>query len=328
MEEPKKQNEGAPVSDSSQQSVAVRNVEQVSDDETQGRTFGDYWNMIKKHWIAIVIFVLAFGVAGVTYGAGIKKSKWQCTGSVLVTVDSSTTVSTNSTAEITGSTLYWVNTISDFLNDNLVLDAVTQDLINDGYTYSLSKTSEVDDLYQASPRSSNSTYATSLYIDVKGTSKDKTLAAKVVSYVLLEAQNIVDADYASSKAGSTTNGAWQIKSMYHASYPVIVSKASAAADTTGASYVHDANSTYYVAYSKLAPEDVSTKLSVIVLAAALIGLVVGIAYAIIREVTNVYVISKKELETLTGFKVIGMIPEYSNDNEKDKDASESKKEGK
>lgn len=54
---------------------------------------------------------------------------------------------------------------------------------------------------------------------------------------------------------------------------------------------------------------------------AVIGLAVGIAYAIIRELANTKVTSKYDLEQITGAKVIGMIPDYTDE------ASRSTKEG-
>ncbi len=71
----------------------------------------------------------------------------------------------------------------------------------------------------------------------------------------------------------------------------------------------------YVNISSYASDskDTSTSTLIISLIGTLIGLVVGVAYAIIRELTNVHVSSKMELETLTGYKVIGMIPKYDKD---------------
>lgn len=68
----------------------------------------------------------------------------------------------------------------------------------------------------------------------------------------------------------------------------------------------------YVNISSYASDskDTSTSTLIISLIGTLIGVVVGAGYAIIRELTNVHVSSKMELETLTGYKVIGMIPKY------------------
>lgn len=78
----------------------------------------------------------------------------------------------------------------------------------------------------------------------------------------------------------------------------------------------------YVNISSYASDskDTSTSTLIISLIGTLIGVVVGAGYAIIRELTNVYVSSKMELETLTGYKVIGMIPKY----DKEETSSENK----
>src|SRR5574344_2396731 len=124
-------------------------VSSVSDDNDSGLTFRDYWHMIEKNWIAVVIFVVLFASGGFVYGKAFKKAQWKCTGSVLVSVEDVTDTATISSAADgnISTTLTWVTTISDFLNGDMVLNAVTQDLISDGYNYSLSDTSKVDKLY-------------------------------------------------------------------------------------------------------------------------------------------------------------------------------------
>lgn len=82
----------------------------------------------------------------------------------------------------------------------------------------------------------------------------------------------------------------------------------------------------YVNISSYASDskDTSTSTLVISLIGTLIGLVVGAAYAIIRELTNVHVSSKMELETLTGYKVIGMIPKYDKDESTEENKGDNK----
>lgn len=82
----------------------------------------------------------------------------------------------------------------------------------------------------------------------------------------------------------------------------------------------------YVNISSYASDskDTSTSTLIISLIGTLIGLVVGAAYAIIRELTNVHVSSKMELETLTGYKVIGMIPKYDKDESSEENKGDNK----
>ena len=82
----------------------------------------------------------------------------------------------------------------------------------------------------------------------------------------------------------------------------------------------------YVNISSYASDskDTSTSTLIISLIGTLIGLVVGAAYAIIRELTNVHVASKMELETLTGYKVIGMIPKYDKDESTEENKGDNK----
>jgi capsular polysaccharide biosynthesis protein len=46
-----------------------------------------------------------------------------------------------------------------------------------------------------------------------------------------------------------------------------------------------------------------------------IGLVVGVAYGIIFELANTHVVSSKEIEQMTGVKVIGNIPDLTPETE-------------
>ena len=72
-------------------------------------------------------------------------------------------------------------------------------------------------------------------------------------------------------------------------------------------------------------KDTSTSTAVLSIIGAVIGLVVGAAYGIIRELTNTHVSSKQELETLSGYKVIGMIPKAElNEDEKEGESENAK----
>lgn len=86
----------------------------------------------------------------------------------------------------------------------------------------------------------------------------------------------------------------------------------------------------YVNISSYASDskDTSTSTLIISLIGTLIGVVVGAGYAIIRELTNVHVSSKMELETLTGYKVIGMIPKYNKDEDTNVDNKGDNKDAK
>ncbi len=70
-------------------------------------------------------------------------------------------------------------------------------------------------------------------------------------------------------------------------------------------------------------KDNSTSNVLISLIGVLAGLVVGCIYAIVRELTDTKVTSKGELETLTGYKVIGMIPKYEIDKDEENEEGEN-----
>ncbi len=70
-------------------------------------------------------------------------------------------------------------------------------------------------------------------------------------------------------------------------------------------------------------KDNSTSNVLISIIGVLAGLVVGCIYAIVRELTDTKVTSKGELETLTGYKVIGMIPKYEIDKDEENEEGEN-----
>lgn len=114
--------------------------------------------------------------------------------------------------------------------------------------------------------------ATNIFVNVTSTCKNKQMAIDVANYVVDATIELVNT--------KGTNG-----------YTILKESIATMGEATDA-------------------KDTSTSTWVISLIGALIGVVVGAGYGIVRELTNTKVTSKQDLENLTGYKVIGMIPDY------------------
>lgn len=246
--------------------------------EDNGKTFSDYWHMIIKHWLGVLAIIAVFVIGGVVYAKAIKKPKWQAEGQALVYIssDGTGTDSLTQAQTISNSKTLLISTVS-FMNSTPVYQAVLQDVVDsketytDGYT--LSDLDKIKKLVSSSPENYTSVEQ-SLVIDVYANTSTKEFSVFLVNSVLTHATDIAQTDPTLSKVFKD------------------VIKVFSTPNVTDC-------------------VDSSTKTSTILLAAGLIGLVLGIAYAIIRELNNIYVTSKKELEQMTGYKVIGLIPDYS-----------------
>ncbi len=250
-------------------------------EEQQGITLAQIWHMIVKHWVALVILVFVGLIGGVLYSKVIKSPKYQASVQLMVVSHESASSSTteNINAAITKTKIAY-----GYITTDEVATAVAKKLnekegnnfyIKDGngkYTSTLDLTS-VKKLYSVSIPTVT-TNSTSVFLSITSTCKTEALAIDVVNYV------------ASSTIELSNQEGSQIYDYLKDSLVTLGS----------ANYATDS----------------STSTLVIGLIGVLIGAVVGAAYAIIRELTNTHVSSKADLETVTGYKVIGMIPKYEN----------------
>ena len=100
---------------------------QVAVEESRGLTFKDILFIIRKHWIAIVAFILV-GVAGGAVWAGVEKMVvpvYQSSGIIMVSPDESGKTSSVSTDYTFSNNL--TNTVVAFIKTNAVLDNVRKD---------------------------------------------------------------------------------------------------------------------------------------------------------------------------------------------------------
>lgn len=255
------------------------------DDEERGITLGQIWHMIIKRWVAVVICMLIGLAVGVVYARAIKKPVYKATRTLAVIApkDDDTSASNN-----VNNSLYFARIAVGYIKYPEVEEQACKILVDKTEDYkemfssvddkgdTVYNTVVLDDFFTASLEtyvSGNST-ATSIFIDVTASSSDKQLSTDVVNAVVQALQDV------SNTAGSALNSL-----LDHTIFPGTEAR------------VDDA-------------KDSSTSNVVIGAVGVIGGAVLGIAYAIIRELADTKIGSKSELEHLTGYKVIGMIPKY------------------
>ena len=251
--------------------------------EEQGKsiTLGQIWHMLKKHWVAIGICALVGFAGAFAYGKFIKTPSYQASVQMMVISNDSTSTTENITASRTKAGI-----AEGYLTSTDVLTKTAEKLDAKGYTVS-STDSEGNKKYNTILV--NSYYSVSL--SVIGSNTTATSIFLTVTAKCKTGQMAIDV--ANSVASSTVE---LTNSKDQAIYSLL------------------GNSLHVVQEAQQA-KNTSTSIVLISAIGILAGLVVGAAYAIIRELADTRVTSKSELETLAGYKVIGMIPKYEAKNE-------------
>ena len=142
---------------------------QVVVEESRGLTFKDILFIIRKHWIAIVAFILA-GIAGGAVWAGVESQVfpvYKSTGTIMVSYQGSE--GTAATTEYSFSNAI-TNTVVGFVKTNTVLDKVAEEMDM--------KRSEISKNLTVSNSTGN------LLITVSYTSGDAEKAQKVTNAVM------------------------------------------------------------------------------------------------------------------------------------------------
>lgn len=247
------------------------------EEEQDGITLSRIWHMIAKHWIVLVCCTAVGFLGGVGYSKFIKTPKYQATTQIMAVNDAP---SGNAQDDI-NLALKKAAIAYGYMSSEEVLKTVGIKMEEKGYDAYVKdsngkKTENVDvnavkGYYTVTiPTVTNN--ATSIFVNVTSTCKNKQMAIDVANFVVSSTIELVTTE--------GTNG-----------YTILKNSIASMGEATNA-------------------KDNSTSTWVIALIGALIGVVVGAGYGIVRELTNTKVTSKQDLETLTGYKVIGMIPDY------------------
>lgn len=142
----------------------------------KGLTFRDLLFIIRKHWIAIVCFIVACTAAGFIWSR-VEPPVYQSTGTMLVSYESNTT---NIAQDYTFSN-YISGTYVVFLKEDVVLEKVADKLDNEFTIQQL--------------RSNTSVKNDSLVLKVTFTASNRDTAKKVVQTIIETAQEVADTTY-------------------------------------------------------------------------------------------------------------------------------------
>ncbi len=255
------------------------------EEQEKSITLGQIWHMLKKHWVAIGICGLVGFAGAFAYGKFIKSPSYQASVQMMVISDDSSSTTQNITDSRTKAGI-----AEGYLTSTDVLTETAKKLDEAKYTVgpkdSDGNTTKYNTLLVKSYYDvslaviGSNTSATSIYLTITATCNEAQMAIDVANSVADSAIELVN------------NKENKINSLLGDSL-FVTQKAQQAKNT-------------------------STSIVLISAIGILAGLVVGAAYAIIRELADTRVTSKSELETLSGYKVIGMIPKYETNNESEK----------
>jgi capsular polysaccharide biosynthesis protein len=254
------------------------NVEYV-EEEKEGITLGQIWHMIIKHWVALVIVALVGLAGGFAYSKFFKTPKYQSTVKMMIKSGSTTT---SADGEISLA-LKKAQIAYGYLTTDEVATSVGKKMGAKNYDVYLKddsgkKTENIDvtavmKLYSVSIPTVTSNN-TSIFLSITSTCKTEAMAIDVANFVATSAIELTN---------DTTSQVY--------------------------GYLNNSLSSMGTAYSA---KDSSTSTMILSLIGLLAGVVIGAAYGIIYELVDNRVKSKSDLETLTGYKVIGMVPKYDN----------------
>ena len=259
--------------------------EQPTQEENEGLSIMDIVKMIFKHWIVLVAAIVLGGTAAFIYAKAIKKPVWQATGQMYVIVQPSDSASSTSQDSLTTTTLNLsvalLPSAVSFINSEPVMKAATEKYNADTSlpTYTIISFEKA-----ASAEAANYTSTVkSIYINISAKSSNKDQSVAMVNALM-------DATLEKAEEGD---------------YQDIFGNKLKVASRPGKTENNE--------YSGVSDSSMST-VTILLLGLA-IGLVVGVAYGIIFELANTHVVSSKEIEQMTGVKVIGNIPDLTPETE-------------
>lgn len=270
------------------QRPAVNNMAEPNEEENSGITFSQIMHMLKKHWVALIVLSLIGFAFGAVYGRFIKKPKYQSSTQLMIVNSESgeglTPDQQISIAQRKAGILY-VYMTSDEVKTDVAKKLMSIDASYDLYNKDEKKNPIKDN-------KGNYTYdlvaLSTLYaVNLQQVSSDNTSVFVTVTSTAKTSQFAID--IANTVANTTITLCNQ-------------------KGTNGYQYLNNAVTTLGTA---TAAKDKSTSNVVVAAVGLLIGVICGAGYGIIAEMTNTHVSSKAELEQITGYKVIGMIPKYN-----------------
>ncbi|MBP5091015.1 MAG: hypothetical protein J6328_00430 [Bacilli bacterium] len=277
----------------------IENPSESSIGETQvAYSIKDFFKMVGKHWIGLVIGLLLGLSAGVIYGRYVQKPKYQATATIYIWNDDASDKLSEKTStaknmarltynymtqnEVREQACKLLSGESTYTEFALYADEPYKNLRSDSDGEIKYATGTLGGYYSVTLEQFNSS-DTSIFLHITATTKNADLSKDVANAIMYSAVMLT---------GDTTEQSSQIaKSLKDFIHPL--SPANSAKNT-------------------------ATSTAVLAVVGLFGGAILGALYGILREMLNTRVSTKKELEIITGIKVIGMIPDYL-----DKNVSES-----
>ena len=255
-------------------------VKQV-EEESRGLTFKDILFIIRKHWIAIIAFILV-GAAGGFIWSKVEAPVYKSTGTMLVSYEGGSTIAQDYTFSN-----YITETYVSFIKERVVLEAAAKK-VNE-----LHDAGEVTKKVSAGELSGNlSVSANSLILKVSYTAGDKTDAKLIVQTIIDTASEVADSYELDEDGNPVLDSKGNPKPVYRFLNGNLTPVSEA---KDGAKVSH------------------TTRNTAIGLGA---GVVLALAYVVIRELSDNTFKSSEEIERVLNLPVLAGIPDYHFEDEK------------
>ena len=252
------------------------------EEESRGLTFKDILFIIRKHWIAIVAFILV-GAAGGFIWSRVEAPTYRSTGTMLVSYEGTNTTITQEYQFAS----YITNTYVTFVKERVVLSAAAEKLDV------LAESGEITRKVTAGELSKNlSVSADSLILKVSYVAGDAKDAKVIVQTIIDTASEVADSVQTDDQGNPVLDDKGNTKPVYK---------------------FLNGNLT------PVSPAKEGTKVSHTMRNTAIglgAGIVLALGYVVIRELADNTFKSSEEIERVLNLPVLAGIPDYHFDDEK------------
>lgn len=250
------------------------------DQEKDGLSLIDIWRIIKKNILIIIISTIIATAAAIVYAFVMVAPKYQANGSVLIDT-SSRKEETGVDSIIAG--LRYIPTLNDYLYEEKFLTEVADDLTQKGFY-------EEEYIAKLKENDRFPTLLNSLRSSLSTSNTQNSLIVKIYF-------NSTDGEFAQAAVEAIINRITTISADEYALLSGVIKEASSA-------------SGYY---------SVSNGRTTYVIVGFAVGLIVGLAIAFIKELTNTDIHNSDDVEKIVDAKVLGVIPDFETKKEKKND---------
>ncbi len=266
------------------------NIETNNSSVESGISLSEIWRIIKKNIIVIFIMTVLCGIFGGAYAYGVAKPTYSSSGKILVVAKDDTNENTNNIANQNTAVSLSIKiaaTVTDIIKDEVITKEVAKKVYDDEKKFG-AISSGVSTSYET----------TQFLIFISYTTTDKENCKLIV-------QELIQAtiDYANSEGA-------------YVDYPenTILKNSIRSVglenklDENGEAIIEDGKTKLVPAAS--AARYTSPNKRLITIIGAVLGIVLGVAIAFVKEMCSDKIQGKKEIESRLNIKVIGLIPDF------------------